>query len=78
MKIIILIARIFVSIAIAAAVVLQLNGTYPGAVNVAIPLLGLLMLLQGVSEWRYNRGAAWLSFCAAGFILIISLVVFFL
>ena len=78
MKTLLFIARTIVSIAIAAAVILQLNGTYPGAVNVAVPLLGLLMLLQGVSEWRYNRGAAWLSFCAAGFILIISLVVFFL
>ena len=78
MKTLLFIARTMVSIAIAAAVILQLNGTYPGAVNVAVPLLGLLMLLQGVSEWRYNRGAAWLSFCAAGFILIISLVVFFL
>lgn len=78
MKTLLFIARAIVSIAIAAAVILQLNGTYPGAVNLAVPLLGLLMLLQGVSEWRYNRGAAWLSFCAAGFILIISLVVFFL
>lgn len=78
MKIMLFIARIIVSIAIVAAVILQLNGTYPKAVNAAVPLVGLLMLLQGVSEWKSNRGAAWLSFCAAGFILIISLVVFFL
>ena len=78
MKTVIFIARIIVSIAIAAAVVLQLNGTYPEAVNMAVPLVGLLMLLQGMGEWRKNRSAAWLSFCAAGFIFIAAIAGFLL
>lgn len=78
MKGFIFIARIFVTVAIVAAVILQLNGTYPKAVNMAVPLLGLLMLLQGIAEWKTNRAAAWLSFCAAGFILIAALAVFLL
>ena len=78
MKTTLFIARIIVSLAVVAAAILQLNGTYPKAINLAVPLVGLLMLLQGLSEREKNRSAAWLSFCAAGFILIISLVVFFL
>lgn len=70
--------RLALSFIICGAVLLQLRGIYPRAINAAVPLVGVLMLLQGLSEWKTNRSAAWLSFCAAGFIFIVSLAVFFL
>lgn len=70
--------RVFVSALIIAAAILQLTGAYEGAINYAVPLVGVLMLVQGFGEWKDNRGVAFVSFAAAAFIFVAALAVFLL
>lgn len=69
--------RSMVSGLIIAAAILQLTGAYKGAINYAVPLVGVLMLVQGFGEWKNNLSSAFVSFAAAAFIFIVSIVVFF-
>ena len=69
--------QIIVSLVIIAAAVAQITGLHPKAVNVAVPMTGLLLLLQGIANLKTDKAAAIIGFCCAGFIFAISVVVFF-
>lgn len=48
------------------------------ALHVAMPLIGIELLIQSRQEWRKNRISAILGFCAALFIFIYCAVVWFM
>lgn len=48
------------------------------ALHVAMPLIGIELLIQSRQEWRKNRISAILGFCAALFIFICCAVVWFM
>lgn len=66
-----------VSVLVVAAAVAQITGLHPKAVNAAVPLTGLMILLQGIGNWKNDKGAAIAGLCCAGFIFVVSVVVFF-
>lgn len=41
------------------------------------PLVGVILLTQGVRLWNKTRGAAWFSFAAAIFIATVTLIIKF-
>lgn len=57
---------------------LQLLGIWENAINIFEPLLGVLMLTQGVLQWRRNRKVAIFSWCVAIFIFIIAFIINFI
>ncbi|MFA9375993.1 MAG: DUF3953 domain-containing protein [Lachnotalea sp.] len=57
---------------------LQLLGIWKKAINVFEPLLGILMVTQGILQWRRNKAVAIFSFCVAIFIFIIAFVIYFI
>lgn len=57
---------------------LRLFRVWDRGVDVAIPLLGIALLIQAVQDWKQNRFEAILVFCAALFIFVSSTVVWFM
>jgi len=56
---------------------LQLLSIWENAINIFEPLVGVLMLTQGVLQWRRNKKLAVFSLCVAIFIFIISFIINF-
>jgi hypothetical protein len=57
---------------------LQLLGIWEKAINIFEPLLGVLMVTQGVLQWRRNKMLAVFSLCAAIFIFTIAFFIYFI
>ena len=74
---VLIVMRIFISIIIMVAAIIQLLGIYDKAINLAVPMTGILLIVQAIQEWKTNRGVAILGVCSAIFIFICSFVVFF-
>ena len=70
--------RIVASILVVALASLQLLGVWDKAINLAAPLMGVVLLIQSVQEWKEHRGVAIFGLCAALFIFGCSIVVWFL
>ena len=63
-----LIVRIVASILVFAFAALQLFGVWDKAINLAAPLMGIVLMIQSVQEWKKQRGIAIFGLCAALFI----------
>ncbi len=53
-----LVLRIIVSVAVLACALLQIFGVWDKALNVAIPLLSVLILIQSIQEHREQKKAS--------------------
>ena len=53
-----LIVRIAASILVVVFAALQLLGVWDKAINLAAPLMGTVLLIQSVQEWKKQRGVA--------------------
>lgn len=69
--------QIFISLAVVISACLELLEIIPGAIRFSTPLVGVLLLLQGIDLLNERRGLAIFSFCCALFIFVVSLVVIF-
>ena len=74
---IMLIVRIIASICVVVFATLQLFGVWDKAINLAAPLMGIVLLIQSVQEWKQQRGVAIFGLCAALFIFGCAIVVWF-
>ena len=72
-----LIVRIVASILLVVFAALQLLGVWDKAINLAAPLMGIVLLIQSVQEWKKQRGVAIFGLCAALFIFGCAIVVWF-
>ena len=70
-----LIARVAVSIFVVLFAALQLLGVGDKAINLAVPLMGIVLLIQSVQEWKKQRGIAIFGLCGALFIFGCAIVV---
>lgn len=55
----------------------QLLDIWDKAVYIFEPLLGVLMVTQGVLQWRKNKTVAVFSWCVAIFIFIVAFIVYY-
>ena len=55
---IMLILRIVISVVVLIGAVLQITGVWDKALNVAIPLLSVLILIQSIQEHKENKKAS--------------------
>ena len=53
-----LVLRIIISVVVLAGAVLQITGVWDKALNVAIPLLSVLILIQSIQEHKENKKAS--------------------
>ena len=72
-----LIVRIVASILVVVFASLQLFGVWDKAINLAAPLMGVVLLIQSVQDWKKQRGVAIFGLCAALFIFGCAIVVWF-
>lgn len=71
------IVRIIISVAIVVLALLQLLNVWENAAYVYIPLMGIMMVIQGIQEWKRSRGLAIFSLCTAAFMFVCTFVVYF-
>ena len=69
--------RMVASILVVIFAALQLLGVWDKAINLAAPLMGTVLLIQSVQEWKKQRGVAIFGLCAALFIFGCAIVVWF-
>ena len=74
---IMLIIRIIVSICVVALASLQLFGVWDKAINVAAPLMGVVLVIQAIQNWRQRRSVAVFELCASIFIFGCAIIVWF-
>ena len=64
------------SISIIILASMQILGIWENAINVFEPLLGVLMVIQAIQNWKKYKVVAMISLCAAIFIFGISIFIF--
>ena len=72
-----LVVRIVASFLVVVFAALQLLGVWDKAINLAAPLMGIVLLIQSIQEWKQHRGVAIFGLCAALFIFGCAIVVWF-
>ena len=78
MKKTITVISVIVNLAVVILAILQIFDVWSQATNVCIPLMGVSMLCQAYIQWTTSRKVAYFSIGTAVFILICSIVVFFI
>ena len=68
---IMLILRIVISLVVLVAAVLQITGVWDKALNVAIPLLSVLILIQSIQEHKEQKKAS----AIVGYVCFVAIVV---
>lgn len=69
--------RMIASVGVIVLASLQLFGVWEQAINVTTPLMGVVLLVQSIQEWKQRRGAAIFSLCAALFVFACAIAVWF-
>ncbi len=68
---VLLILRIIVSIAVLVGAALQIMGVWDRALNIAVPLLSALILIQSIQEQKENKKAS----AIIGYVCFVAMVV---
>ena len=72
-----LVVRVVISFLVVVFAALQLLGVWDKAINLTAPLMGIVLLIQSIQEWKKQRSVAIFSLCAALFIFGCAIVVWF-
>ena len=72
-----LVVRVVASILVVVFAALQLLGVWDKAINLAAPLMGIVLLIQSPQEWKQQRGVAIFGLCAALLVFGCAIVVWF-
>jgi len=78
MQKIVTIISIVVSLSVVVLGILQIFEIWMYAINLCIPLMGVVNLCQAYVQWNTSRKVAYFSIGTAVFIFICALVVFFI
>ena len=70
-----IVLRLTISSAVIVFVILKLVGLCEKALYFTTPLMGVLMVVQSVQEWKEQRGMAIFGLCAALFIFVCTIAV---
>lgn len=65
-----------ISVIIVSLAFMQLFNVWDKAINVFEPLLGVLMIIQAIENWKTNRITAYISLLAAFFIFAAAVLIF--
>ena len=73
---ILFISRLITTIIVIVFALLQLLKIWDKAIYVSAPLMGVVLLIQSVQEWKTNRSVAIVSLICSLFIFICAIVAF--
>ena len=68
---------LIISVTIIVLALMQIFNIWDKAINVFEPLLGILMLIQAIENWKTNRATAYFSLFIAIFIFLIAIIILF-
>ena len=74
---IVTIISILTSLSVVVLAVLQIFDIWNQAINICVPLMGIIMLCQAYIQWNTCRKVAYFSIGTAIFVFICAIVVFF-
>ena len=74
---IVTIVSILTSLSVFVLAVLQMFDIWNQAINICVPLMGIIMLCQAYIQWNTSRKVAYFSIGTAIFVFICAIVVFF-
>lgn len=66
-----LVLRIVISVVVLVGAVLQITGVWDKALNVAIPLLSVLILIQSIQEHKEHKKAS----AIVGYVCVVAMVI---
>lgn len=66
-----------ISIAVIILSLMQIFNVWDKAINIFEPLLGALMIIQAIENWKTNRSTAYFSLFVAIFIFIVAIIILF-
>ena len=69
-----LVLRVVISVVVLIGAVLQITGVWDKALNVAIPLLSVLILMQSIQEHKEQKKAS----AIVGYVCFVAMVVMFI
>lgn len=72
-----LVVRVVVSFLVVVFAALQLVCVGDKTINLAAPLMGIVLMIQSAQEWKQHRGVAIFGLCAAVLIVGCAIVVWF-
>jgi len=73
-----LVLRLTASVGATVCALLHIFLIWDKALHVAVPLIGIQLLIESIQEWRKNRISAVFGFCAALFMFVCCAVVWFM
>ena len=68
---------LIISVTIIVLALMQIFNIWDNAINVFEPLLGVLMIIQAIENWKTNRLTAYFSLFVAIFIFLIAIIILF-
>ena len=68
---------LIISVTIIALALMQIFNIWDNAINVFEPLLGVLMIIQAIENWKINRATAYFSLFVAIFIFFVAIIILF-
>lgn len=71
------IVGLFISVTIIVLSFIQIFNVWDKAINVFEPLLGVLMIIQAIENWKANKSIAYFSLFVAIFIFIVAIIILF-
>lgn len=74
---VLLILRLTASVGATVFALLHIFLIWDKALHVAVPLIGIQLLIQSIQEWQKSRVSAILGFCVALFLYVSCAVVWF-
>lgn len=69
---------ILISLSVVVLAILQIFDIWDQAINIYMPLMGVMMLCQAYIQWNNTRKVAYFSIGTAVFIFICAIIVFLL
>lgn len=73
-----LVLKLIASVGATICALLDIFLIWDKALHVAMPLLGIELLIQSIQEWQKSRVSAMIGFCGALFIFVCCAVVWFM
>ena len=68
---------LIISVTIIVLALMQIFNIWDKAINVFEPLLGVLMIIQTIENWKTNRLIAYFSLFVAIFIFLVAIIILF-
>ena len=68
---------LIISITIIVLALMQIFNIWDKAINVFEPLLGVLMIIQAIENWKTSRATAYFSLFVAIFIFLVAIIILF-